>query len=86
MITATATENTTGSAAARAAGLVTADGKGRTVVTRQARAARWRFGFTTTTPDRGLFPRRAWARAAARPVAAALLGAFPAGNAAGGTP
>lgn len=34
-------------------------------------APRWRFDFTATTPDVGLFPRRAWARAVLRVVAAA---------------
>jgi hypothetical protein len=53
MITGTATENTTGSAAARAVDLVTADGKGRTVVTRQARAPLWRFGRSRGVPGRG---------------------------------
>lgn len=84
MITTTAMGNTTGSAAAWAVDLVTADGKGSTVVTRRARAARWRFGFAATASNCGLFPRRA--RATKRPVAAALLGAFPTGNAAAGTP
>jgi GntR family transcriptional regulator / MocR family aminotransferase len=33
-------------------------------------APRWRFDFTAVTPDVGLFPRRAWARAVQRAVAA----------------
>ena len=37
----------------------------------EAAAPRWRFDFTATTPDVGLFPRRAWARAVQRAVAAA---------------
>jgi GntR family transcriptional regulator / MocR family aminotransferase len=37
---------------------------------REPAAPLWRFDFTATTPDVGLFPRRAWVRAVQRAVAA----------------
>ncbi|MBO0823425.1 MAG: PLP-dependent aminotransferase family protein [Actinobacteria bacterium] len=42
-----------------------------TPAAREPAAPRWRFDFTATTPDVGLFPRRSWARAVQRAVAAA---------------
>ena len=46
-------------------------------------APRWRFDFNATTPDVGLFPRRAWIRAVERAVRAAPDAALEYGHARG---
>ena len=46
-------------------------------------APRWRFDFSATTPDVGLFPRRAWIRAVERALRAAPDAALDYGDARG---
>ena len=52
-------------------------------ILRQPAATRWRFDFNATTPDVGLFPRRAWIRAVERALRAAPDAALEYGHARG---